>query len=193
MCACRLHHLRAASGSTQALGSWQCSNPTLPAHPPRDTTAMFANLDGTLAVLAAANLSNGGASRSHVAGSSGGAGSAAPTAAPTHPCPPSHPPPKLPHRDAVALLSMYLAAVVHDYDHRGVNNQFLVRLRVARSGRRGKRGASSGCMSASSGRMSASSGCMSAGVMVWATWAARQGGMQGGPCLWAAHGSASDT
>ncbi len=25
------------------------------------------------------------------------------------------------------LLTMYLAAIIHDYDHRGVNNQFLIR------------------------------------------------------------------
>ena len=25
------------------------------------------------------------------------------------------------------LLTLYLAAIIHDYDHRGVNNQFLVR------------------------------------------------------------------
>ena len=30
-------------------------------------------------------------------------------------------------KQALTLLTMYLAAVVHDFDHRGVNNQFLIR------------------------------------------------------------------
>ena len=30
-------------------------------------------------------------------------------------------------QDALPLLAAYMAAVIHDYEHRGVNNQFLVR------------------------------------------------------------------
>ena len=33
-----------------------------------------------------------------------------------------------PLRDMLSLLALYLSAVIHDFDHRGVNNQFLVRL-----------------------------------------------------------------
>ena len=33
----------------------------------------------------------------------------------------------VPVRDVLALLAAYMAAIIHDYDHRGVNNHFLVR------------------------------------------------------------------
>ena len=52
----------------------------------------------------------------------GGGGGASSSGGGEHPFAPGG----LSARDAMVVLSLYIAAVVHDYDHRGVTNAFLI-------------------------------------------------------------------